>query len=696
MKKNLLWSLVAATAMMTGCSDDVTTDNSSQILTGEKVPVSFAINVGGAISTYATESNLGGWTNLKNDADMQSAYDYRAIVQVFAQEGEDAKPIAEVRKTFSTVPAEGANIIQLDDLRLPVSNTYTAVVWVDFVADGVSTTTAERNDLFYDTENLKSVKVLGLSPFNLANSPEARDAYTGSMTFTVNADGTYQPAASNGDAQGNSVALNVMAQRPFGKVRIILTDWDNHAQWKQYFEGQAADRIMQAISMKVKGMVTSYNALTGEPVFVAGAPAFEFDRSWGNVSYDEDDANANGMSWIEKNGKSYPALDCNYFIPVSNTDAASYPIEIDIYAEAEKTTLISHRSFASIPVKKNCLTTVLGNFLTTGYNFKVKVDDLATGGSSSTVVEDDGINTSIVDSWGTMKAQVSRKANGDITGIVVPSVANGNFDKEQFDLTIREIKKLGNIAGATVTFNAAAFPADVDFASLAVTAINVNLNGTALAQETAMSNLTSNVVITNSVTQTKKLTVTSTADVTIGGAATYGALTLAGGNINISATGTIAGEVIATATTGKFKITGNNAIYSKTITVTAATSEFGGNPSTTYNEVITIKAQAGATVAINNGKFNNNFNTAVNTTVSGGLMNTDIDGITGLYKYSLQMMSTTPLKLDIQKTGSAFGALSVEYQNKHSLNFINNIVQSLYGNYAAGVWNSITVDTIIN
>ena len=45
MKKSLFWSLIAATAMMTACSDDAFVDN-QQVVTGEETPVAFKINMG--------------------------------------------------------------------------------------------------------------------------------------------------------------------------------------------------------------------------------------------------------------------------------------------------------------------------------------------------------------------------------------------------------------------------------------------------------------------------------------------------------------------------------------------------------------------------------------------------------------------------------------------------------------------------
>ncbi|NCC11182.1 MAG: hypothetical protein EOM31_11965, partial [Bacteroidia bacterium] len=61
MKKNLFWSLLAATAMLTACGDDALVDQ--PVVTGPETAVAFKINMGNGIQTYATDVAKGGWTN---------------------------------------------------------------------------------------------------------------------------------------------------------------------------------------------------------------------------------------------------------------------------------------------------------------------------------------------------------------------------------------------------------------------------------------------------------------------------------------------------------------------------------------------------------------------------------------------------------------------------------------------------------
>lgn len=697
MGKNLFWSMLAATAIMTGCSNEEIMDSQAQAtLSGEEVPVNFAINMGGDISTYATESASGGWSNYKVDADMQAAYNHRAIIQVFTQSGDQAKPISEERVVIDATPQNDE--IAISNLRLPAGHSYTAVVWVDFVTAGTSST-AEPNDLFYNTENLREVKIISdnnnAAKLTLPNSPEGRDAYTGTITFTVNADGTYNFDGNNDIDKGT--VIPVTAKRPFGKVRLVLTDWDNKAQWAQYYAGQT--KVMNQLEMTVKDhMAQAFNALTGTPIYKGSEGAFTFGRAWDNGDFvSSASAAINGVNWIEvANGEIvanhkpvtgvanglYPILDFNYFIPINNDDAASYKLGIKTYGDDEQGAqqLISERNLSSIPVKKNCLTTIWGNFLTAGYNFTVTVND-EFDQFSQTVVKDDGTSTDIVHQWGNATARVERDETGKVTEVEVDAKGNSvAFDAAQWEKVMYEIKHLGDISTADVLIHASALPATADFAvpnatALTVGSVTIELEGE-LAQATAFTNSTSPLTIENEVAQTKAISVSATSTVEIAGAANYNAVTVGASTATFTATGTIAGAVNVVATTANFN---GAATYDSTVTTTA-TSNFNEG---TFNELVTAN---GTYATINDGTFNKNFDSNVSAAINGGSLNKAQNSGTSDYTYALNMKGSTSHTLTVNV--ASFGPLYAEGYRVHSAVYASQDILNSYSGLAHGNFTS--------
>ena len=130
-KKYFALSLLAIAAMMTACS---TNDDLAPSVTGKETNVSLTVNVGGlssrSESTAGYTSEKGGWSNYwANNNGLQSLYDYRVIVQVFAK-GQTTTPIAEVRQPMAVIAGSSAptnNQISIENLRLPAGNAYRAV-----------------------------------------------------------------------------------------------------------------------------------------------------------------------------------------------------------------------------------------------------------------------------------------------------------------------------------------------------------------------------------------------------------------------------------------------------------------------------------------------------------------------------------------------------------------------------------------
>lgn len=438
MKKNLLWSLFAVAAILTACNDDsAIIPENVPAPTGPEVPVSFAVNIGNPISTYATQSDKGAWTNYGNDAQMKTEYVRRGVLQVF--QGDKTEFLTESRIVEN--PDEPWNGTQVDftNLRLQAGATYTAVVWLDFVGHD-ATDPSSASDLFYDTKNLSNVSMKSGSPLDLSKlDPEGRDAYTAHITFTVNPNGTYGILGGDQD-QKIATAIPMTAKRPFGKVRLVMTDHDNKAEWEKYFSQTSNSRILNYVAMTVNSLNTGYNALTGAVIDQKAGKndggdgdSFQFHHSYasaisggGGSAY-----TLNNIAWVDENGKSatgeesskYPVLDVNYFLPAP-TGPASYTMGIKMFNMPAEITGVLTAALAAtevtadqqnagvkngeqtwkcislrnitVPVKANCLTTVMGNFLTYGYSFQVTVTD-EFGSEDVSTVDDKGESTARVE-----------------------------------------------------------------------------------------------------------------------------------------------------------------------------------------------------------------------------------------------------------------------------------------------------------
>lgn len=437
MKKNLLWSLFAVAAILTACNDDsAIIPENVPAPTGPEVPVSFAVNIGNPISTYATQSDKGAWTNYGNDAQMKAEYVRRGVLQVF--QGDKTEFLTESRIVEN--PDEPWTDTQVDftNLRLQAGATYTAVVWLDFVEHD-ATDPSSAFDLFYDTKNLSNVSMKGESLLDLSKlDPEGRDAYTAHITFTVNPNGTYGILGGE-QSKEIATAIPMTAKRPFGKVRLVMTDHDNKAEWEKYFSKTSNSRILNYVAMTVNSLNTVYNALTGAVIdqkagkINDGEDGFQFHHSYasainggGSSAY-----TLNNIEWVDENGKSatneesskYPVLDVNYFLPAPTGDA-SYQLGIKMFNMPEEITGVLTAALAAtevtadqqnagvkndgqtwkcislrnitVPVKTNCLTTVMGNFLTYGYSFQVTVTD-EFGSEDVSTVDDKGESTARVE-----------------------------------------------------------------------------------------------------------------------------------------------------------------------------------------------------------------------------------------------------------------------------------------------------------
>ena len=148
-------------------------------------------------------------------------------------------------------------------------------------------------------------------------------------------------------------------KRPFGKLRLVATDY------KATGNGNTAIK-----SVKVKynnNVFTTFNAVTG--VFSNPEP----------YDYTLNENNNYSTSYyapeVDENGNVTGQTIFADYIPVNETGVAPFTITVE-YTNGEKYT----REFnQDIPVKRNALTTLKGNFFTAGAEIKVEVKDAFEG-----------------------------------------------------------------------------------------------------------------------------------------------------------------------------------------------------------------------------------------------------------------------------------------------------------------------------
>lgn len=325
MKKIILSALaIGGLLFAASCQMD---ESGSGTLTGE---VDFTITAGipGGISTYApagSGSHNGGAMLLDPDN-----YDLRYIMQAYDETGKLAYNATQyVSDDFSTQPV-------VFEARL-IAKKYNFVFWADFVPEG------QKADYYYKTTDAEGN--IDLRYITYAKDPvftdDAMDAYTKVVEVNLSAQ--------------NQNITDIKLQRPFGKLRLIATD--------QLSGDLQDDELPETTKIKYADGTTvpdEFNALTG----IASGNTRTIS-SITSVSMKED-AVVGGTTYT---GAYF--LIANYiFAADANT---GYAMKVTVKDKAGKTT--GDRSLSQIPIVKNKLTTVIGNFYSNSSTLEVIVED---------------------------------------------------------------------------------------------------------------------------------------------------------------------------------------------------------------------------------------------------------------------------------------------------------------------------------
>lgn len=233
----------------------------------------------------------------------------RYILQVFYTD--------ENNKTHKTTPqtkyTNNSNVAF--NVRLTPNRDYTFVVWAD-VVEGV-----DAGDWHYNTTDLNNITIIDTDTANWVAMDETRDAFTAThfeQNFT------------------SSSVINIPLRRPNAKLRVKTTDWDTTAGMP----------TKARVTYKTEHR-TAFNAYTGE-VAKATLEAKEHTYTIDNT-YGESDTER--------------TLFCDYFFASEDGDEVEFNMEL-LDGNDTKIKVINFNT--EIPVKRNHLTTIQGNLLSSG------------------------------------------------------------------------------------------------------------------------------------------------------------------------------------------------------------------------------------------------------------------------------------------------------------------------------------------
>ncbi|MDR3236262.1 MAG: hypothetical protein LBT48_05980 [Prevotellaceae bacterium] len=359
-------ALLTVIALMLSCSrEEVVVQGANE---GEWVDFTVSTTIPQSIKTYASDN--GGATNVK-----AGDYDLRYILEVWTKE---ATPRLAYRG-YKIVSDNFATTSVTFTARL-LSWEYDFVFWADFVANGTTETSAHGADLYYTTNtgivdpNAKNESLTGtigllaiaiktdVKAYDISN--DARDAFY---------------AVKDVDLRTANRIDNVVLKRPFGKYRVIATDVPDG-----FLSANAKSTKIKYTAAYESGVTISlpskFNALTGE---IDGSTARTYVP-------DEYRTVVGAAEPIVAGGKTYNnalVLGFDYIfaydpIPANPTQTVAF--DIDVFSDETASTQVGNRKeISNIPIVRNKLTTIIGNFFTNNFSYTAKLDDIFEGGSTA-------------------------------------------------------------------------------------------------------------------------------------------------------------------------------------------------------------------------------------------------------------------------------------------------------------------------
>ena len=262
-------------------------------------------------------SAFGAIDFAEGDAEFWSKYDLRYIFEV--RSAEENVSVHKETKTFDSY--QGTTL----EFRAVPNREYNIYAYADFVLQG------SEEDLHYNTSDLSKITVDGMNAMD-----EAYDAYFAAEKFKITT------------IFNESITL----KRFLSKVRVIATD----LEWLTDY----ADPKTVEVDFYNHNLFQSFNLYKGkvETVMAKTTHRYDIKEGYYNLGYDSrEDAMTLFTTYL-----------------YASTDHTNINFRMSTFDTKDR--LIKANDFnTEIPICRNCLTTIVGDVLTTSANITIKIDD---------------------------------------------------------------------------------------------------------------------------------------------------------------------------------------------------------------------------------------------------------------------------------------------------------------------------------
>ncbi len=287
-------------------------------------------------SVAGTNSAKGGLTNVD-----WTQHDLRYQLAVYSADGTQllVAPQSKVYDTYSPATFE---------FRLTPNCTYKFVAWADFVEQGTT------EDLHYNTADFANISIITDADQDKTFNDESRDAFFITKDIQI----------------GQTFNESLTLKRPFAKVRVVTTDWDEN-------NGGIAKPDNFKITYHDCKRFSGLNAVSGEAIGETDADA--------SIVYTAQIATDGNSGKFYEGGYDASAasrtLVVDYLLATSEQRAIHFKLDM----LAGTSPVISRDFTTNIPIQRNYLTTLIGNLLSVGGSVTIDIDDNFDGENQVTV-----------------------------------------------------------------------------------------------------------------------------------------------------------------------------------------------------------------------------------------------------------------------------------------------------------------------
>ena len=344
--KARFFALAALVLGLASCQNDF---DGANVGVGGEVDFQLAVAAPEFGATRADKDGQNGHDSAFGAIDYLSQAEWDEVDLRYTLEVYDYDPAT---KTIGDAPVKDRMVKVLDeyapvvfDLRLVPNRHYHFVVFADFVVEGSTETPTVDAQKYIGKHHIIGATLADITLNNDAINNELTDAYFATAQFEIK----------------NSAAKDMILRRPYGKVRVIATDLHE------------LNLNVKAKSVKVEYTTpnaNAFNAVTGE---ISGNGATTFTAIYNN----EYTAGYDALTTTALNGTtrySHMTLSTDYILATDEQTPIHFTVTV--YEDENGEQPIKETAFSTdIPVKRNHLTTVIGNVLTTATEINVSIDD---------------------------------------------------------------------------------------------------------------------------------------------------------------------------------------------------------------------------------------------------------------------------------------------------------------------------------